>query len=172
MSTVMRNQINILGVNVDSVTLQEALDRLETFIHERQPRLVATANAEMVMVAQQDQELLSILNAADLVLADGAGVVWAAGILGSGVPERVAGFDLTQMLLHRAAASGYRVYWLGAAPGVAEIAAGRAVELYPGLITVGIHDGYFPVDDLSIVQTIRETQPDILLCALGIPKQE
>jgi N-acetylglucosaminyldiphosphoundecaprenol N-acetyl-beta-D-mannosaminyltransferase len=172
MSTDKRSQISILGVAVDRVTMREALDRLETFIHKRKPCLVATANAEMVMVAQQDKELLAILNAADMVLADGAGVVWAASILGSGVPERVAGFDLTQMLLRRAAVAGYRVYWLGAAPGVAEIAAGRAAELYPGLITVGIHDGYFPVDDLSIVQTIRETQPDILLCALGIPKQE
>src|SRR5665647_2427483 len=172
MSTVMRNQINILGVNVDSVTLQEALDRLETFIHERQPRLVATANAEMVMVAQQDAELLSILNAADLVLADGAGVVWAAGRLGSGVPERVAGFDLTQNLLRRAALAGYRVYWLGAAPGTAEIAAEKAAAMYPGLLTVGMHDGYFSPDDETILQTIRETHPDILLCALGVPKQE
>jgi len=167
-----RNQINILGVNVDSVTMQEALDRLEAFIQKGQPRLVATANAEMVMVAQQDAELLSILNAADLVLADGAGVVWAAGRLGSGVPERVAGFDLTQNLLRRAALAGYRVYWLGAAPGTAEIAAEKAAALYPGLLTVGMHDGYFSPDDETILQTIRETHPDILLCALGIPKQE
>src|SRR5665647_2142271 len=139
MSTVTRNQINILGVNVDIVTMQEALDRLESFVLERRPRLIATANAEMVMAAQQDPELLSILNAADLVLADGAGVVWAAGRLGSGVPERVAGFDLTQNLLRLAAISGYRVYWLGAAPGIAEMAAKRASALYPGLVTVGIH---------------------------------
>ncbi len=152
--------------------MQESLDRLAAFVHDRRPRLVATANAEMVMMAQEDPELFSILNSADLVLPDGAGVVWAAKKLGSGVPERVAGYDLTQELLRRAAAEKYRIYWLGAAPGVAEIAAQKAAELYPGIITAGIHDGFFPSDDPSIIRNIHEAKPDILLCALGVPKQE
>jgi N-acetylglucosaminyldiphosphoundecaprenol N-acetyl-beta-D-mannosaminyltransferase len=171
-NNVKRNQISILGINVDSVTMQEALDRLEGFVNVRTPRLVATANAEMVMIAQEDAMLHSILNAADLVLADGAGVVWAAGRLGAGVPERVAGFDLTQELLRRAAIAKYRVYWLGSAPGVAESAAQKAADLYPGIHTVGIHDGYFAQDDIGIIDGIRLAKPDILLCALGVPKQE
>ena len=117
MSTTLTDKKTVvLGIAVDGVTMQEALDRLEAFVHDRRPRMVATANAEMVMVAQEDIELVSILNSADLVLADGAGVVWAAKKLGSGVPERVAGYDLTQELLRRAAAAKYRIYWLGAAP--------------------------------------------------------
>ena len=173
MSTTLKDKkTTILGIAVDGVTMQEALDRLEAFVHDRQPHLVATANAEMVMVAQEDPELFSILNSADLVLADGAGVVWAAKKLGSGVPERVAGYDLTQEFLRRAAAAKYRIYWLGAAPGVAETAARRAAELYPGAITAGIHDGFFSCDDPSIIRNIHEAKPDILLCALGVPKQE
>ena len=167
-----RVQVNILGIRVDVVTMTEALDRVETFIRERRPRLVATANAEMVMLAQEDQVLSAILNSADLVLADGAGVVWAAKRLGAGVPERVAGFDLTQELLARAAISGYRIFWLGAAPGIAETAAQTASQRHPGLITVGIHDGYFALEDRTITQMVREARPDILLCALGVPKQE
>ena len=167
-----RIQVNILGIRVDAITMTEALNRVETFIRERQTRLVATANAEMVMLAQEDQLLADILNSADLVLADGAGVVWAAKRLGSGVPERVAGFDLTQELLARAAISGYRIFWLGAAPGIAETAAQTAAQRHPGLITVGIHDGYFAPEDRSITQMVREARPDILLCALGVPKQE
>ena len=167
-----RVQVNILGIRVDVVTMTEALNRVETFIRERRPRLVATANAEMVMLAQEDLLLADILNSADLVLADGAGVVWAAKRLGSGVPERVAGFDLTQELLARAAISGYRIFWLGAAPGIAETAAQTAAQRHPGLITVGIHDGYFAPEDRSITQMVREARPDILLCALGVPKQE
>ena len=167
-----RVQVNILGIRVDAITMAEALNQVETFICERQPRLVATANAEMVMLAQEDQLLSGILNSADLVLADGAGVVWAAKRLGTGVPERVAGFDLTQELLARAAISGYRIFWLGAAPGIAETAAQNASQRYPGLITVGIHDGYFASEDRTIIQMVRETRPDILLCALGVPKQE
>ena len=169
---MQRVQVNILGIRVDVVTMTEALDRVEAFIRERQPRLVATANAEMVMLAQEDQLLSDILNSADLVLADGAGVVWAAKRLGAGVPERVAGFDLTQELLARAAISGHRIFWLGAAPGIAESAAQAASQRHPGLITVGIHDGYFAPDDRTIPQMVREARPDILLCALGVPKQE
>ena len=173
MSTTLTDKKTVvLGIAVDGVTMQEALDRLEAFVHDRQPRLVATANAEMVMVAQEDPELFSILNSADLVLADGAGVVWAAKKLGSGVPERVAGYDLTQELLRRAAIAKHRIYWLGAAPGVAETAARRASELYPGIITTGIHDGFFFSEDPSIIRNIHEAKPDILLCALGVPKQE
>ena len=169
---VTRKLVNVLGVGIDSVTMPQAVAIVDGFIRTRTPSLVATANAEMVMLAQQDSELFSILNAAELVLADGAGVVWAARRLDRGVPERVAGFDLTQQLLKHAAQTGYRIFWLGAAPGVAEEAAARAAEKYPGLTTVGIHDGFFDCDDSAIRRLIRESQADILLCALGVPKQE
>lgn len=167
-----RQRINILSVLVDSISMTDALDRLEGFIHQRSPRLIATANAEMVMLAHENPSFCRTLNSADLVLPDGAGVVWAARRLGASVPERVAGYDLTQRLLQRAAKAGYRIFWLGAAPGVAEEAAARAADRCPGLITVGIRDGYFAMDDDSVIKEIRQAQPDILLCALGVPKQE
>ncbi len=166
------NRIGVLGINIDKVTMEQAVQTVEGYIRLRGPHLVATANAEMVMMSQQDKELYAILRSADLVLADGAGVVWAAGRLGSGVPERVAGFDLTQELLRRSAKKGYRVFWLGAAPGIAQAAVHSAEQKYPGLITAGIQDGYFDPEDSGIVRIIREAKADILLCALGVPKQE
>ncbi len=167
-----RQLVNVLGVGIDSVTMQQAVAIVDGFVRTRASALVATANAEMVMLAQQDQELFAILNNAELTLADGAGVVWAARKLGGGVPERVAGYDLTQQLLKHAAKTGYKVFWLGAAPGVAEAAAAKAAEQFPGLATIGIHDGFFDCDDGSIRRLIRDSQADILLCALGVPKQE
>ncbi len=167
-----RQLADILGVKVDRISMPEALDTLELFIRQRRPHIIATANAEMVMTAQDDKELLDVLNAADLVLPDGAGVVWAARKLGFAVPERVAGYDLTQRLLQLAARSGYRIYWLGASPGIAEAAAAKAGEICPGLISVGIRNGYFASEDSSVLQEIVEAKPDILLCALGVPKQE
>jgi N-acetylglucosaminyldiphosphoundecaprenol N-acetyl-beta-D-mannosaminyltransferase len=152
--------------------MQQAVAIVDDFVRGSKSSLVATANAEMVMLAQQDQDLFAILNSAELVLADGAGVVWAARRLAAGVPERVAGYDLTQELLKHAATTGYKVFWLGAAPGVAEAAAAKAAAKYPGLHTVGTHDGYFDYDDDNIRRLIRESQTDILLCALGVPKQE
>ena len=167
-----RRRLDILGVQVDRISMLEALEKLEDFIRERRPRFIATANAEMVMLAWKDAAFCRILNSADLVLPDGAGVVWAARRLGGGMPERVAGYDLTQQLLQRAAVDGYRVYWLGSSPGVAEEAVAKATIKWPGIVTVGIRNGYFATDDETVKTEIRQAKPDILLCALGVPKQE
>ena len=91
-------QVEILGVNVNSLTMAQAVEAVQQFIAEKKVALVATANAEMLMRSTQDEELKDILNQADLVVPDGAGTVWAAGHLGEPMPERVAGFDLAQEL--------------------------------------------------------------------------
>ena len=166
-------RIAVLKVSIDSVTMAEALGIVESFISKRQPRFVATANAEMVMLAEQDSEMARILNQADLVVPDGAGVVWAARHQGCPVPERVAGYDLVQVLLAKAAVCGYRVYFFGGAPGVAEKAKETAQKWYPGLQVVGIRHGFFSADEeTGIIEDIRASEPDVLLVALGVPKQE
>lgn len=169
----MAERATVLGVGIDSVTMDEAVNWLEQFITEGRPRLVATANAEMVMLAQEDLELAAVLASADLVVPDGAGVVWAARHSGQAVPERVAGFDLTQRLLDLAARKQYSVYFFGGSPGVAETAANMAMQRYSGLQIAGIRHGFFSKEDeKTILQDIRETSPHILLVALGVPKQE
>ncbi|CUH94241.1 hypothetical protein P22_0307 [Propionispora sp. 2/2-37] len=169
----MRTKIPVLDIMIDSVTMQEALDAIETFLTEDRPHLVATANAEMVMMAKEDQELACILNKADLVVPDGAGVVWAARYLGHSMSERVAGYDLTQRLLAQAARKGYRVFLFGGAPGVAEKAKETAERLYPGIVIVGTRNGYLADgEEHQLVDTIRKEKPAILLVALGVPKQE
>jgi glycosyltransferase, WecB/TagA/CpsF family len=162
-----------LGVDVDSVTMPEAVVSVCTYMDERAGVMIATANAEMIMRATHDPELCAILNAAALVVPDGAGTVWAARHLGHRMPERVAGYDLAQELLRRAPAEGRRVYFFGSAPGVAEKAKAKAESLYPGIKIVGVRDGFFkPADNAAIIAEIKEAQPDLLLVALGVPKQE
>ena len=140
---------------------------------ERYGALIATANAEMIMNATRDEELFEILRAADLVVPDGAGTVWAAHHLGHEMPERVAGYDLTQELLKRAPEKNRRVFFFGSAPGVAEKAKQKAEAMYPGIQIVGVRNGYFSEDEVpAIIRMIREAQPDLLLAALGVPKQE
>lgn len=135
--------------------------------------IIATANAEMILRAVKDDELRRILNAAALVVPDGAGTVWAAHHLGYAMPERVAGFDLVQALLRRAPARRQKVFFFGAVPGIAEAAKKKAEVLYPGLSVVGTRDGYFtPDEEPSIVAAIRAAAPDLLLVALGVPRQE
>lgn len=167
------NKIEILGVTVDSLTMAEAVRRVQGYIKKRKPRLIATANAEMLMRATSDMELKKILNAADLVVPDGAGTVWAAHHLGCDMPERVAGFDLAQELMLLAPQNGYKLYFFGSAPGVAEKAKAKAEEMYPGINVCGTRDGYFkPEDEKQIIADIKAAKPDILLVALGVPKQE
>lgn len=169
----MNDRVKILGVGVDSVTMQEALDRVETFFEERKPVIIATANAEMLMRATHDEELKNILNAAELVVPDGAGTVWAAHHLGYEMPERVAGYDLAQELMKKAPSKNRKIYFFGSAPGVAEKAKLKAEELYPNIKIVGTRNGFFTeADEPQIIADIKSAQPDLLLAALGVPKQE
>ena len=169
----MADQVNILGVNVDAVTMAEAVAHVTEAMDVRANVMIATANAEMIMRATHDEELRDILNAAALVVPDGAGTVWAARHLGHAMPERVAGYDLAQELLRRAPAEGRRIYFFGAAPGVAEKAKEKAEQLYPGIEIVGVRNGFFsPADNAAIIAEIKAAHPDLLLVALGVPKQE
>ncbi len=165
--------VEILGVPVASLTMREAVEQAEQWMDERRGALIATANAEMIMNATRDEELFEILRAADLVVPDGAGTVWAAHHLGHAMPERVAGYDLAQALLKRAPGKNRRVFFFGSAPGVAEKAKQKAETIYPGIRVVGVRNGYFSeADEPGIIREIREAQPDLLLAALGVPKQE
>lgn len=169
----MPKKVEILGVKVDSLTMTEAVEIVERYIEERAQVMVATANAEMIMRATHDKELLHILNSAALVTPDGAGTVWAAHHLGFEMPERVAGYDLAQNLMREAAKRGQKIYFFGSAPGVAEKAKTKAETLYPGINICGVRNGYFSAaDEAKIIEDIKATAPDILLAALGVPKQE
>lgn len=169
----MRTQISVLNIPIDVVNMDGAVKILEAAISEHRSHLVVTANAEMVMQGQDDVELLQILKNADLVLADGAGVVWAAKYNGCPLPERVAGADLVFRLIDVAARKNYRLFLLGAAPGVAEEAARKIRAIYPGIEICGVMDGYFlPDAEPAVIAAIKEANPDILLAGLGVPRQE
>lgn len=164
---------DILGINVASLTMPEAVAQAEEYMAEKKTALIVTANAEMIMQAVKDSDLRKIVNSADLVVPDGAGAVWAARHLGYDMPERVAGFDLVQELLRRAPKYRQKIFFFGAAPGVAEQAKQKAEIKYPGIQIVGTRDGYFSsADEPDILAQIRRAAPDLLLTALGVPRQE
>lgn len=162
---------DILGTPVDMLSLREAAGRIEEYIGQGVPRLVVTANPEIIMLARRDAGFGEILAKADMVTADGIGVVVAARILGVPLRERVTGIDLSRELFLAAGRKGYRIYLLGARPGVAEQAARNLAGEFPGIRIVGCHDGYFS-DDGPVVADIKAKAPDILLVALGMGKQE
>ena len=169
----MRDTVNILGVNVDKVTFDEAFDIAKKLIKGERASAIFTPNPEIVMMANADEEMRNILNSADLCTADGIGVVYGSKILGDAVPERVAGFDLTCALLEEISKVGDGVFLFGAKPGVAEIAKSKLEEKYPGINVSGTHDGYFkPEDEEKIVEEINTSGARLLLVCLGAPKQE
>ncbi|MDO4203058.1 MAG: WecB/TagA/CpsF family glycosyltransferase [Selenomonadaceae bacterium] len=177
-----KNTVDILGVPVATYTMREARDTIARQLKEgresgekKNPWLIATANAEMIMMATVNRALMDVLNSADLVVPDGAGTVWAAHELGYEMPERVAGYDLVQELLKIAPEeeNGFKVFFFGSAPGVADAAKAKAESLYPGVQVVGCRNGFFTeADEPEIVKEINESGADLLLCALGVPKQE
>lgn len=183
----MKQPVWVLGVPLSPLTRSEALEEIAGWLPSPQggdqgtdkapaeegPHLVFTPNAEIIARAQRQPDLQAALRAADLTVPDGIGVVWAARRLGTPVPERVPGIELLDALLARAVQAGWRVYFLGARPGVAEEAARRLRERWPGLTVVGTHHGYFgAADEAEVLAAIRAAAPDILVVALGAPKQE
>ena len=170
----MIEPIKILGVPVHPMTMVEAVDSLEQRMLAGEQTFVVTANAEIIMMCQEDASYNDIIShKAELVLPDGAGAVWAGRHLGYNVPERVAGFDLYNQLLALSAKKGYKSYFFGGSPGVAEAAKVKSEELYPGVQIVGCHNGYFTDADVpGIIEEINNSGAEMLFVALGAPKQE
>ncbi|RYG36224.1 glycosyltransferase [bacterium] len=168
-----REQIRILGVPVDVVTMSDAMAKLETFVASGKPHFVITADASSIVQAQTDPDLKALYDRADLVTPDSAGVLWASPRFGHKLTERVSGVDMVDHVCALSAEKGYRVYFLGAAPGIAELAAERMRLRYPGCHIVGARHGYFPAEsDTVIAEEVAKENPDFLFVAMGIPRQE
>lgn len=168
-----RKSIELLGVRIDDVDMAASLEAIDGFIRSRTPHIVATCDASCVVIAQTDRELRDIVNSADLVTPDSIGILWAARLNGMALAERVSGCDMLVLLCERASCSGHRIFLLGAAPGVADAAADNLRQRYPGLNIVGTQHGYFkPEETESVLDAIRNAQPDLLFVAFGIPMQE
>ena len=165
--------VPILGVPVHAVTMADVLSLIERFMTEPRLHQIATVNPEFVMTAQEDDDFLRVLEAADLCIPDGVGLLWAARRLGRPLPERVAGSDLVYELARLAAANRWRLYLLGAAEGVAEEAAAVLQGLYPGLVVAGTYAGSpDPAENQAIVARIDDAQAQVLYVAYGAPRQD
>jgi N-acetylglucosaminyldiphosphoundecaprenol N-acetyl-beta-D-mannosaminyltransferase len=169
----MIDVVNLLGVRVHAITLSQTLAWVESAVAARTPRQICTANPEFVMAAQRDRDFFDLLNRADLVIPDGVGLLWAARQQGARLPERVAGSDLVCHLAKLAAQHGWRVYFLGAAEGVAERAAEILLAKYPGFVVAGTFAGSpRPEENAALVARVKAARPDVLLVAYGAPAQD
>ncbi len=167
----MSEKISIYGVGYNNVTLDEAATLCEELMLEEKNHMVVTPNAEIGYMASKDIKLARILNRADVVVADGVGVVYASRIYRTPVKAKVPGVELGVKVLENAAKSGRGVFFLGAKPGVGDMAAAKISEKIPGINFVGIRDGYFKSDE-EVINEINASGAEILFVCLGAPKQE
>lgn len=162
---------DVLGVQYDNLTMAEALARGRELLTGDKCAYVVTPNAEMAYEALHDEGFRRVLNEADLVLPDGAGVVLGAKILKTPLKQKVAGIEFAQNMLPVYEELGSRLYLLGSKPGVAELAAEKMLQKHPDLCICGMADGYFRDED-EVVRKINEANADALYVCLGAPKQE
>lgn len=166
----MRDRVDVLGVFFDRLDLAGATARILERLDRGQRTFVITANPEFVMLAHRDPEVAALAREADIVIADGTGVVVGSRVLGDAL-RRVPGRLLVGSLVPALAARGESLFLLGAAPGVAELAAEVLRQRSPSLRIAGCYAGTAE-DDAGTVARVNTARPDALLVAYGMPKQE
>ena len=163
----------LFGIPVQAVTMAQALDRIHEAIVAKKPLHLGVVNAAKIVNMYRNPELRNDVLSSDLIFADGASVVWASKILGSPLPERIAGIDLMYGMLRRGDQHRYRVYCLGAREDISQKVEETIRKDYPNVIVAGRRNGYFTEDEEeAIANDILESQADILLVAITSPKKE
>jgi N-acetylglucosaminyldiphosphoundecaprenol N-acetyl-beta-D-mannosaminyltransferase len=165
--------VNLLGVPVAAVTLEQVLAIVHTAIHQRGRLQIGVVNAAKLVTMRSNPLLREDVLSSDVILADGSAVVWASRLLGRPLPERVTGIDLMNGMLETGSRAGYGIYLLGATEEVSTAVAKRIGRVYPGVRMVGRRNGYFAIEEEEgIAREIRDSRPDILLIAMSSPKKE
>jgi N-acetylglucosaminyldiphosphoundecaprenol N-acetyl-beta-D-mannosaminyltransferase len=172
----LQHPVAVMGLPINSLTADEVVEALERLILSGGTHQICPVNVDTWLNALADPHLHRIMAGSTLVLPDGMPLVWAAGLLGCPLVERVTGVDLVPKLAELSSRKGYGIFLLGAKPGVAE-RAGRLLErTYPGVRIVGAYapteGNLIRMDHSEILSQIHAVKPDILLVAFGNPKQE
>lgn len=169
----MNQRIEMMGCQVDNLSMEETLQVVEGFIKSGKPHQHVVVNVDKLVKASRDPELRKIINECALINADGMPVVWASRLLGKGLKERVAGVDLFEALMQRAAERGWRVFLLGAKEEVVSGVKQLYEVKYPGLVVAGYRNGYWTAaEEPAVVEQIQEARADLLFVAISSPKKE
>lgn len=170
----MNKRLELLGVLIDPLTMQETVSRVEAeYILPRKALHLMGVNADKINQCADDPQMRDIVNACGIINADGASVVLASRYLGNPLPERVAGIDLMQELLNLANQKGYSVYFLGAKEEVLQDMLLAFKTTYPALQVAGARNGYFTADEEDqIARELAELQPDMVFVGITSPKKE
>lgn len=166
-------KLNVLGVQIDNVTIESATDRILEMLKATRTHAVFTPNSEIVYAAYKNPDFCNILNSADMLTPDGIGIVYASKILKKPLTERAGGYDVACRVIEKISETGDRLYLFGGKPGIAEQAAENLREKYPFINIVGTQNGYFtPEEEDGIIEDINKSGADLLFVCLGAPMQE
>ncbi len=164
---------HLFQIPIHALSLREVMEIVDHAIHHRERLLIGVVNAAKMVNMRRDAHLAEAVLASDLILADGMAVVWACGLLGRPLPERIPGIDLMEHLLEHCQHHEHRVYCLGATEEVLDGAVGEMERRYPGIQIVGRHHGYFNgEEEEEIAADIMAAQPDVLFVAMTSPRKE
>ena len=171
--TKTRARETFLGIPADVITNKEATERIRAMLAENRAHFVASVNPEICVAALYNKELRQVLLSADMGTPDGVGIVLSSRLRGGKIRERVTGIDLMMDLMPVAVAGGYSVFLYGAAEGVAEEAARRLQERFPGLVIAGTHHGYVKAEEeAEVARKIAASGADLVFVGTGSPRQE
>ena len=164
-------RVELLGVGFDNVNMSDAVERGVEMLLSDGTHYVVTPNPEIVETCRENPAAKEAVTSADLVIADGIGVIYGSRLRKTPLKCRVPGIEFGEAMVEQCAKLGKSVYFLGCKPGIAEKAAENLKTKYPGLQVVGTADGYFK-DDAAAAAKVRESGADLLFVCLGAPKQE
>ncbi|MEO6561550.1 MAG: WecB/TagA/CpsF family glycosyltransferase [Nitrosospira sp.] len=169
----MSSRIEIMGCQIDNLSMEETLQAVENFIKSGRPHQHVVVNVDKLVKASRDEKLRRIINECALINVDGMPVVWASYLLGKPLKERVAGVDLFEALMRRSAAKGWRVFLLGAKEEIVSRVKQVYEERYAELIIADYRNGYWkPEEENAVVEQIKAAQADLLFVAISSPKKE
>lgn len=171
------SRIKFLNTEVDNLTMNEAVQKIEQLILNKKPSYVVTPNVDHIVKLETDKEFQKVYKEADLILIDGMPLIWISKLKKNPIKEKVSGSDLFPEVCKLSANKGYKVFLLGAAEGVAAMAAENLKKRYNGLNVVGTYSPSYGFEKKKdeirkIIKMINEVKPDILAVGLGAPKQE
>jgi N-acetylglucosaminyldiphosphoundecaprenol N-acetyl-beta-D-mannosaminyltransferase len=168
--------VRVWGLPLMPYTLDASIERIDELIQQGKPTFIVTANLHYAMLTERRRDLRDVNEQAAFVLADGMPLVWASRLQRTPLPERVAGSDLIWKICELAARRGYRIYFLGGKPGVADKAADLLRERYPGIAIVGASSPPFrkmtSEEENNLIDEMRRLRPHILILAFGQPTGE
>ena len=171
------SRIKFLNVEIDNLTMKEAIGEIDKLILDKKTSYVVTPNVDHIVKLEDDKEFRNVYKAADLILADGMPIIWISKLKSTPIKEKISGSDLFPNVCKLASEKGYKIFLLGAAEGIALKAAENLKKKFKGLNIVGAYSPSYGFENNEeeiekIINTIHKAKPDILAVGLGAPKQE